>query len=276
MSHGLWLWGGGCCTHPGMLPMPLLPRVTFISILYLFYIYFSLVSRFPSHLPASLHSLRVLRGLWSISHLPDLILPVPGEPGLPTNPHHSSELCPCPASVPCFHSGGDGAQGGGRQRLLEEADQQHPQNLHLHGGPGIVSTALSPGQEQPDPALQTLLALEKCPREPVPLPSGTGTWQGVPRVLLLLIPFLAHPSQRAPGTAPGAPCPPLQPLCPSESLAREGFCPPPAAARSGAGAGRGITITGCIFSSGTLTQLGNETKTRMLELYNPSPVLLTA
>lgn len=31
-----------------------------------------------------------------------------------------------------------------------------------------------------------------------------------------------------------------------------------------------MTITSHIFSSGTLTQLGNETKTRMLELYNPS------
>lgn len=54
---------------------------------------------------------------------------------------HISHLCPpLPHSAPCVHSGGDGSQGRGGQRILEKTDEQHPENLHFHGGPGIVST----------------------------------------------------------------------------------------------------------------------------------------
>ena len=64
----------------------------------------------------------------------------------PTTPLTSP---PLPRSILCFHSGGDGSQGRGRQQLLEETDEQHPENVHFHGGPGIVSTTAALQSELP-------------------------------------------------------------------------------------------------------------------------------
>lgn len=98
-----------------------------------------------------------------------------------------------------------------------------------------------------------------------------GTGEGVPRAAAAA----AIPNQLQTPPAPGTAESPL-PFPPSPLTLLEpwvSFCSIPARScccKVRAGAGRGMTITSRIFSSGTLTQLGNETKTRMLELYNPS------
>lgn len=144
-----------------------------------------------------------------------------------TAPATSVTAPPLPHSVPCFHSGGDGSQGRGRQQLLEETDEQHPKNIHFHGGPGIVSTTAA---LQPEPPLDTgfpaqgsdsLPGTGQCHKKTAPSETGTslqvrGRRPIAAAQLLLVLWFMARACQAAPkqllptqprGTALGQLCP---------------------------------------------------------------------